>query len=80
MNLLTTLGSAIREERLRKGLSQEALAEQADLHRNFIGMVERGSTAVAVDSLSAIAAALGLPASELLRRAEAEVPGRRARS
>lgn len=71
MNRLEALGAVIREARLKQQLSQEKLAELACLHRNFVGLVERAATKIAIDSLFAIADALHLPASLLLARAEA---------
>jgi len=70
MNRLKALGAAIREARQKKKLSQEKLAELASLHRNFVGLVERAATKLAIDSLFAISDALGVPASVLLTRAE----------
>lgn len=70
MNRLEALGAAIREARLKQQLSQEKLAELACLHRNFVGLVERAATKLAIDSLLAISDALGVPASVLLARAE----------
>ncbi|MCW7541018.1 helix-turn-helix domain-containing protein [Aquabacterium sp. A7-Y] len=70
MDLLVAFGRVVRDERKRKQLSQEKLAEAADLHRNYIGLVELGKTAAALDSAAAIANALGLRLSELLRAAE----------
>lgn len=70
MNRLEALGLVIRETRQAKGLSQEKLAELSKLHRNFIGLVERSATVPALDSLFAIADALGCEASELMTKAE----------
>ena len=67
---LEALGAAIREARQKKNLSQEKLAELASLHRNFVGLVERAATKLAIDSLFAISDALGVPTSVLLSRAE----------
>lgn len=64
------LGVAIRRRRERQGLSQEQLAERADLHRTYVSMVERAVRNISVDSLSGIADALELPTSQLIQQAE----------
>jgi transcriptional regulator with XRE-family HTH domain len=64
------LGRAIRQRRQSRGLSQEALAEQAELHRTYISMVERARRNISVDALSGIADALDLRPSQLLQQAE----------
>jgi transcriptional regulator with XRE-family HTH domain len=63
-------GQTIRRYRLVAGLSQEALAERADLHRNHVGFLERGERSPTVDVLARIGEALGIPAWELLREAQ----------
>ena len=65
----TKLGQAVRRERQAKGFSQEALAFACDLHRTYVGSVERGERNLSLDNIVRLAAALGLKASELLRRA-----------
>jgi transcriptional regulator with XRE-family HTH domain len=70
MERIEALGLVIKAVRQERKLSQEKLAEIAGLHRNFVGLVERNLTKLAVDSLFAIADALDLDASELLARAE----------
>ena len=67
------LGRVIRRHRLRLGLSQEELAERADLHRNHVGFLERGERSPTVDVLARIGTALGVPASRLLFEAEEEL-------
>ncbi|MCE9614791.1 MAG: helix-turn-helix domain-containing protein [Lentisphaerae bacterium] len=52
------LGCAIRRRRQALGLSQERFAEVADVHRNFVGHVERGEQNVSIDSLVRFAVAL----------------------
>ena len=51
--------------------SQERLAEAANLHRTYIGGVERGERNTSVLTLWAIAEALGVAAADLLRDREA---------
>lgn len=62
-----TLGNKIRAYRKRARLSQEKLAELAELSRNYIGEVERGEKAISVDALTQIAEALGRKPYELLK-------------
>jgi transcriptional regulator with XRE-family HTH domain len=72
--LSSQLGRVIRRRRLAAGLSQEGLAERAALHRNYVGLVERGERNVTVDALARIAAGLGVPLSRLVAEAEAGEP------
>ena len=61
------LGDAVRNRRLSLKLSQEALAERIDCHRNYVGNVERGEQNITVDLLVRFAKGLGCKAGELLR-------------
>lgn len=45
------LGANVRTARVAAGLSQEKLAEQADLHPVYVSQVERGVKAVSVEAL-----------------------------
>src|SRR5215470_787349 len=65
---LTVLGNAIRRHRAQVGLSQERLAEKADLHPVYIGKIERGEQWVSLHALLRIAVALDVHVTELLRR------------
>ena len=56
----------VRRLRDERGLSQEGLAERADLHRTYVGSVERGERNVSIDNMEQIAAALGVPLREML--------------
>ena len=49
------------------GWSQEKLAENSDLHRNYIGDIERGEENVSVDTLMRIATALKVRLCDLVR-------------
>ncbi len=51
-------GRRVRELRLEAGISQEALAENAGIHRTYIGSVERGERNVGLDNLYRLAASL----------------------
>jgi transcriptional regulator with XRE-family HTH domain len=56
--ILTQFGEKVRELRKQKGLSQEELAFKANLHRTYIGMVERAEKNVTLLSIEKIANAL----------------------
>ena len=61
------LGENIRTHRRNAGWSQEKLAEKANLHRNYIGDIERGEENVSVDTLMRIASALKLRLCDLVQ-------------
>ncbi len=60
------IGDKIREVRLAKGLSQEEIAFEADLHRAYIGQIERGEKNIGVQNLQKIATALKIKISALV--------------
>ncbi len=64
---LTALGRNIRKRREEHDLSQEGLADKAELDRTYIGGVERGERNVTILSAIKIAKALGVTISELSR-------------
>ena len=59
-HLPNAVGRRVRELRNRIGVSQEALAERAGLHRNYVGSVERGERDIGITALARLASALGL--------------------
>jgi transcriptional regulator with XRE-family HTH domain len=66
VNLRKCLGETIRAQREAADLSQEKLAELADLSRNYIGEVERGETNVSIEALVRNAKALGVRVRDLV--------------
>jgi transcriptional regulator with XRE-family HTH domain len=63
------LGAAIRSMRGERGLAQEAFAARAAMDRSYYGAIERGEFNVSLDTVVKIAAALGVSASAVLKRA-----------
>jgi transcriptional regulator with XRE-family HTH domain len=64
---LKILGDSIRHHRKAAGISQEKLAEKADLHPVYIGKVERGEQWISLHALLRIAHALRVHVCDLLR-------------
>jgi transcriptional regulator with XRE-family HTH domain len=64
---LEKFGETVRQERLRLGLSQEALASKAGVHRTYIGMIERAEKNITLENISKVAKALGLSISQLTK-------------
>ena len=60
------LGETIRSYRTALGISQEKLAELADVHRNYIGKIERGEQNITINSLCQLAIVFERPLSEIL--------------
>jgi transcriptional regulator with XRE-family HTH domain len=63
---LAAFGKRLRDLRLRRKVSQEKLAEMAELHRNYVGLMERGESNVSLLTLVALARALGVRPAKLI--------------
>lgn len=64
--ILISFGEKVRELRKEKGLSQEELSFKADLHRTYIGMIERAEKNITLLNIEKIAKALSVEIKELL--------------
>ena len=62
---IQNLGEAIRQERLRQGITQEQLAERADISLNFMSLIENGKN-MSVQTLLNISKALGVSIDSLV--------------
>lgn len=63
---LKRFGENLRQYRIKKGLSQERLADLAGLHRTYIGGIERGERNVSLVNIVRLAKALEIKLVELL--------------
>jgi transcriptional regulator with XRE-family HTH domain len=64
--ILIQFGKRVQEERDKKGYSQERLGELANVHRTYIGMIERAERNITLTSMEKIAKALGKRVSDLI--------------
>lgn len=63
--ILKIFGQKVKYERIKQGLSQEKLAEKANLHRTYIGMIERAEKNITLLNINKIANALNVDIKEL---------------
>lgn len=66
MKLRQVVAKNLRRLRQDKGLSQEELADRADINRNYVGMLEREEHAATVDMLEKLAEVLDVPPAHLI--------------
>lgn len=66
MDILQKLGKEIKKRRVKLNLSQEELAYLCDLHRTYIGSIERGERNVSLQNIVTIARSLKCSPSDLL--------------
>lgn len=60
--------ASLQQLRRKQGLSQEELAEKAELHRNYVGSVERGERNIGIDNMERLADALGIELVDMIGR------------
>jgi transcriptional regulator with XRE-family HTH domain len=63
--ILIKFGTRVRELRKLKNLSQEELAFRADVHRTYIGMIERAEKNITLLNIEKIASALEVSINDL---------------
>jgi transcriptional regulator with XRE-family HTH domain len=63
-------GEVLKELRLKKGLTQEGLALDAETERSHISALERAEKGPSLGTILRLAQALGIPAGELVARVE----------
>jgi transcriptional regulator with XRE-family HTH domain len=63
--ILISFGNRVREIRTNKNLSQEQLANLADVHRTYIGMIERAEKNITLINIEKIAKALEIELKDL---------------
>ena len=66
-NILNKFGNRIKELRIEKDLTQEQFAELSGLHKNYIGMVERGERNPSLKNIEVIANAFNISISKLMK-------------
>ena len=63
---MTELGKRVREERVKRGLTQEEFGKISGMHRTYIGAVERGEVNLTLTNLRKIVKTLNVKAKKLL--------------
>ena len=63
-------GLVLKELRKQQGLSQEKLAQEAGIERNYISLLERGCNSASVKKIFCLAEALQISVSEFMRLVE----------
>lgn len=64
--LLFRFGKKVKQERQKRDISQERLAQLAGVHRTYIGMIERGEKNITLLNMEKFASALDIPLKYLM--------------
>ena len=64
--ILVQFGKRVREERMKRGYSQERFGELAKVHRTYVGMIERAEKNITLTNMEKIARALRLKVNDLI--------------
>jgi transcriptional regulator with XRE-family HTH domain len=68
--LAKNIGALLRQLRIEAGMSQEEFADRCELHRTYIGSIERGEKAITIETAQKIVKALGMSLSQFFRKLE----------
>ena len=68
--MATAFATVLRRHRRQQAVSQEALAERADLHPTYVSLIERFERNPSLNVARSLADALGIPLSALVQEAE----------
>lgn len=72
-NIATAFGKVVRRRRERLGLSQEAFAAKAAIHRTYASSIERGKVQISITIAYQLAQALEVRLSQLWKDVEREL-------
>ena len=72
MDICEKFGINVHKFRIKKGISQEKLAELSELHRTYISAVERGTRSISLRNIERIAIALDVPPYKLFEFGDEE--------
>lgn len=66
-SILEKFGQQLKKLRVEKNLTQEQFAKKCGLHKNYIGMVERGERNPSLINIEVIAKGLEISISDLMK-------------
>lgn len=68
------IGKRIHQERLKRGWTQEELAEKIDMNPSFVGQIERGFKAASFETLDRLSLAFGMKLADFLKESDDRKP------
>ncbi|MGU3878032.1 helix-turn-helix domain-containing protein [Pseudomonas aeruginosa] len=73
LSISEAFGKVLRKRRKERGLTQEQLAHEADIQRNYVSLIERGINQPTITVLFKLAVALDCAASSLIADTESQL-------
>ena len=71
-SIARAFGQRVRSLRVKKGVSQEELADRCGVHRTYMGRIERGETNITLTNIHKVARGLGVLPASLLDEAKSD--------